>query len=226
MEKHKDKMTYIPVKSVQDARANVRLVVDASALSFAWIAIRNADIYWGLKTPPKHSVDYTYHSTGQFNIKYIFNGREKYRKIQGRAPLQRIDDVTPLFAGWVSKNPVVLGNLKQPSHKCLCLPSNSENNCQPVIGFEALLIPPNRDDLLATRFNWKSYSVQFVWYICEPDGLVLTGSTQTHTYVFDCFCPWIIIRYYNGLPLGLDKDNMGGQVKGIGMTIPKRSESK
>ncbi len=220
-------MTYIPVELAQDARGKVRLVVDDSALCFAWMTIGKTNIYWGLKTPtlPKHSWHYSYHERGQFHLADEFNGHKQYKRIQGRAPLQRIENVTPLFAGWLSKHPVVLGNLRQPSEKCLCLPADSEKNCQPVIGFEALLIPPNRDDLLTARFDWTSYSVRFIWYMCEPDGPLLTDSTLTHMYVFSCFCPWIIIRFYDGLPLGLDRDNMGGQIKGIGMTIPNKCKS-
>ena len=83
---------------------------------------------------------------------------------------------------------------------------------------------PGREDLFSYRFNWKSYNINFKWYICEPDGASLTGSTIICSYVFDSFNPWIVIRYYDGLPLGLDEDNMGEKIKGIEMAIPNRNK--
>ena len=202
--------------------------------SFMWLSLHSNDIYWGFTggAIPSH---YSYHESGLLHHRYdclvpILPGLSRMNKPQYKygykEPLSNIKGIEPLFAGWVSLHPVTVSNLTAVDNlndhdfmKCE-LPSDIN---QPVIGYEASLIESSRSDLipLLNNISWEAYWVTHKIFILEKERPNITKeSVILQEYIIKDYSPWLIVRFWDGLPPVLSDKINEWEFKGIGLAMP------
>lgn len=214
-------------------RMRLGLTDGVTRVCFLWMTLREDDIHWGRTS--EHPQHYSYHQSGLVHHRYdqpipVLPEQthlvRPYSKLGHGTSLSGLRGAEPLFAGWVSKHPITMSNLdsmvNQDSVDNMVIADICRTE-EPILGFEANLLEPNRRDLISVldKIQWEAFHVDWKCYILEPDGPPATvRSTIICEYLETSYSPWVSVRMWDGLPPVLADKFAGQSLKGVSIVMP------
>ncbi|MFC1916389.1 hypothetical protein ACFLW4_06865 [Chloroflexota bacterium] len=210
--------------------------------AFAWITVTKSNIYWDLQ-PDLYPQHFSYHKSGKRHHKYtkpipnISDPSETstpYLPLSSSTSLKEFKGFDLLFAGWIALNYVVLNNIltKSSSQQKNTIKMDINNSIKPFIGFDVCLVEPWQDQLvvLSRDLPWRESLVTYKQYLNEPDSIPSQSSSDVEKdrIIYETInksCnPWLIIRFWDGLPTFLRSKFPSNNLKGMAIVMPDVSD--